>query len=82
MFGWFSRNRSWQPIATAPENTPVDVWVTIFATPRTMGYTDSFRVPDAYKRVGRWYYIVNNAEKELDAQYVTHWMWPPESPYK
>lgn len=58
----------------------VDVWMSVHASPRSMGWADEFRVPESWQRDGRWFHSHNFAEKELDASYITHWMPVPSAP--
>lgn len=74
---------TWQPIKTfeGPDREEVDLWLHIYASPKSMGWADSFRVIDAYKIDGKWFHRVESgAEKQLDSDYVTHWMPRPAAP--
>ena len=72
----------WQPIETfqAPEREEVDVWMNIYASPRSMGWADAFRIPNAYRVKGKWFHLHEGKETELFADYITHWMPLPEPP--
>lgn len=73
----------WRKIKTYEDDTGfdrVDLWLVIPASPRSMGWADAFRVPDACRRQGKWYYYEGAKEKELEAVYITHWMAMPKGP--
>lgn len=49
----------WRPIEEAPKDgiwRKVDLWLEIGASPRSMGFSDSFRVPDCWfdEKLGGW----------------------------
>ena len=56
----------WQPIETAPENTPVDLFVK----------GNDGRRPDMIKKDGKWY----GRCKLFPTDVITHWMPRPEPP--
>lgn len=65
----------WRPIETAPKDgTRVDLWLSIHASPRSLGMADDFRVPEAWFRDGKWVHVYNYAITELHEPYITHWM--------
>lgn len=68
--------RGWEPIKTAPrDGTKVDLWMKIDASPMSMGWSDEFRVPEAWFEVDRWFhYRERGAKSELLTRYITHWM--------
>jgi len=72
----------WEPIASAPrDGTKVDLWLRIEASPMSMGWSDEFRVPEAWFEVDRWFhYRESGAKSELLTRYITHWMPMPGSP--
>lgn len=51
----------------------VDVWLTIYASPLSMGFSDSFGVPDAWRDGGKWMHTYRGAPAQLDERYVSHW---------
>jgi hypothetical protein len=59
----------------------VDVWLEIYASAMSMGFSDSFRVTEAYKKDGGWWHW-QDGEKQLRSEYVTHWMPLPPKPKK
>lgn len=73
-------------VGKPPQNEKVNVWLTIQASPRSMGMGDSFEVPEAWLDVGKWFHIHKGAKTEIYADYVTHWRYarvtgasPPET---
>lgn len=74
---------AWQPIATAPDcdRVEVDLWMEVPPSPRSMGWGDSFRVTNAYRIGKKWFHETERGEeKELYADYITHWMPLPPAP--
>lgn len=68
------RGRDWKKIESAPrDGTIIDVWMTIYASPRSMGMADSFGVPDAWFENGKWVHTYRGKPTELERSYVTHW---------
>lgn len=77
----------WRPIKefrgeTDPydERRQVDLWVQIYASPRSMGMSDAFRVPNCWKKDGKWFHWHNKEESQLFPDYITHWMRVPRPP--
>lgn len=81
----------WQPIEMAPAEVyphePVDLWLSVHASPRSMGWADAFRVPDCWRQLvkgagftGPWVHNDGSAERELYADYITHFMRAPAPP--
>lgn len=72
----------WQPIATfdGPDYQEVDLWLQVHASPRSFGWSDAFRVVEAYRKDGKWVHRHEGKEKELYADYITHWMPMPAAP--
>ena len=78
-------NGDWRPInkfkaGKNPLPRRVDVWLSVHASPRSMGMSDSFRVTDAYRKNGKWCHMEGTAECELFADYITHFMERPRGP--
>lgn len=75
-------DNGWMSIDTfdEPDLTEVDLWLEIHASPRSMGFADSFRVPDAFRRGGKWFHRNPVKEEELYAPYITHWRHAPNPP--
>lgn len=75
--------KEWRPISEYEGEGPldrVDLWLTVPASPRSMGISDAFRVTDAYLKDGGWYHFVDGKEMELYKPYVTHFMPRPDGP--
>jgi hypothetical protein len=69
-----SRDEGWESIKSAPrDGTVIDVWLEINASPRSMGISDSFGVPDAWFKGGKWVHTYRGKPTELDESYITHW---------
>ncbi len=77
-----SAMRGWQTMESAPKDgTKVDLWMEIYASPMSMGWSDEFRVPEAWFEGGRWFHHrESGAKSELEIRYITHWMPMPDSP--
>jgi hypothetical protein len=73
---------SWQPISTfnGEDRELVDLWLEIYALPRSFGMGDSCRVVDCWRESGKWFHRQSGRELELFADYVTHWMPAPQRP--
>jgi hypothetical protein len=75
------KRREWRPISEAPKDgTYVDLWINIYASPRSMGMSDSFVVRDAWHEEGKWFHYDIGQKKEIYSNYVTHFMLRPEPP--
>lgn len=72
----------WRPIESfdQPDRVKVDLWLHIYASPRSMGWADDFRVIDAWRQDGKWVHYDKGNVAELFADYVTHWMPIAEPP--
>ena len=81
----------WQPIETAPKDELLglhpkcDLWLDIPASPRSFGYSDSFRVPDCWIAMagedeGRWVHDHEGKQMAIEERYITHWMPLPAAP--
>lgn len=73
---------SWKPIESfdEPDRQSVDLWMYIYASPRSMGMSDAFRVMDAFREDGKWFHWDGGKKKELHGEYVKFWMPIPEPP--
>ncbi len=62
----------WKPIETFNGNDSdmVDLWLHIWASPRSMGMSDSFRRIDCWKKNGHWV----DSDGPLYEPYITHWV--------
>lgn len=64
----------WKPIKGAPrDGTVIDLWLSVHASPRSMGMSDEFGVPDAWFEDGKWVHIYKGKPTELYTDYVTHY---------
>lgn len=63
-----------------PEREEVDVWMYITPSPRSFGWGDRFRLIEVWRVGDKWFHRHEGAEKELYADYVTHWMPMPKPP--
>jgi hypothetical protein len=76
----------WKPIKTYRRRNrfmhKVDLWLAWGASPMTMGFSDSFRVVEAWQDTeGRWlHYGSPGKVAELNRDYITHWMSLPLAP--
>lgn len=73
----------WRPIKTCRTGfrEEVDLWMQWGASPLTMGIADSFRVPNAYRLLDeKWWHFQDGEQKELNRDYITHWMRIPKPP--
>lgn len=41
---------------TPLDRDQVDVWMSVHASPLSFGIADAFRVPDAWRRGGKWFH--------------------------
>lgn len=74
----------WKPIKTyrGDQFRKVDVWMTVHASPMSFGIGDAFRVPECWRRDGKWFHCDHSQERELSSHYITHWMPMPRPPAK
>jgi hypothetical protein len=72
----------WRPIKTfrGHDYKQVDLWLHIYASPLSMGMSDSFRIVDAYRKNGKWFHLDKSEERELASEYITHWAPIPNPP--
>lgn len=64
----------WRKIDSAPKDgTVIDLWLSIHASPLSMGMSDEFGVPDAWWDGSRWVHTYRGRPTELYGHYVTHW---------
>ena len=68
----------WQRIETfqGADYERVDLWLEVNTSPRSFGFSDRFRVTEAYRREGKWH----DSDGELHQSYITHWMPIPQPP--
>jgi hypothetical protein len=69
------KDSGWKKIQNfkLPDLEKVNIWLTIWASPRSMGMGDAFEVPDAWRLNGKWFHVHNGKDTEIYADYVTHW---------
>ena len=88
----------WRPIKTAKKAQlkEIDLWLTVHASPLSMGIGDSFRVPAAYWMEEQaeeyrnpemrddyrsgWFHLDRSKHRRLNPEYITHWMPTPKAP--
>jgi hypothetical protein len=72
----------WRKIDTFDlgDNVKCDLWMQWGASALTMGWGDSFRVVDCYHEDGKWFHYHEGKFKELQSDYLTHWMPRPRGP--
>lgn len=72
----------WRKIKTFDlrDREQCDLWMEWGASALTMGWADSFRVVDCYREDGKFFHYHEGKVKELDANYITHWMPRPPGP--
>lgn len=64
----------WLKIDSAPrDGTIIDLWLSIYASPLSMGWSDEFGVPDAWWADGKWVHTYRGKPTELQSAYITHW---------
>jgi hypothetical protein len=72
----------WRKIGTCDleDRAKCDLWMEWGASALTMGWADAFRVVDCYREGGKWLHYHEGKFKELDSNYITHWMPRPFGP--
>ena len=71
------KGKGWKPIESAPrDGTVIDVWLEIHASPMSMGMSDSFGVPDAWFKDGKWVHMYRGLPTELETGYIKQWRRP------
>ena len=72
----------WRPISEYTDDGVVDgidlfdLWLSVHASPLSMGMSDAWRQPDCFRSNGYWH----DKEGALDEFYITHWMPVPSHP--
>jgi hypothetical protein len=56
-----------------PDGERVDVWMYIYASPRSFGMSDAFKVERAWREKRKWFHLHNGEPTELYNNYITHW---------
>ena len=69
---------TWRPIADwdGEDGALYDLWLNVWASPRSMGIADAWRAIDCYRKDGQWF----DGGGKLYAPYITHWMPVPTRP--
>ena len=68
------KGKGWKPIKSAPrDGTVIDLWLEIHASPMSMGWADSFGVPDAWFQDGKWVHTYRGKPTELQTDYIKKW---------
>jgi hypothetical protein len=76
-----SGGSGWRSIESAPrDGSPVDLWLEIYASPRSMGFSDSFRVVDAHWSGTAWVHMHKGKLEDLYEPYVRFWRPIPTAP--
>lgn len=63
----------WKPMADAPADRHVDLWLSWGASPLTMGMADAFAVSDCWLDTGRWVHLHDGMPTELNRRYISAW---------
>lgn len=66
---------NWKKIESAPrDGTHFDVFMTVWASPRSMGMADAFMIPDCwFDTTGKLVHIYRGEPTELAERYAQHW---------
>lgn len=56
-----------------PDGEKVNIWMTIYPSPRSMGMGDAYEVSEAWRENGIWFHVHRGKKAELYDDYVTHW---------
>lgn len=68
------RNKIWRTIKSAPrDGTKIDVWLNIYASPLSFGFSDCFEVQNAWFKDGKWVHVHGGKDAEMHSHYITHW---------
>lgn len=78
------QNNGWHSVKRLPrqtsESNPVDIWMRVTPSPLSMGIGDAWRIVDCWLNGGKWFHVHEGKVKELNADYITHWIRPPKPP--
>lgn len=65
----------WSQIKDAPrDGTKIDVWINIYPSARSMGFSDQFREPNIWFEDGKWVHLHRGEIKEIHSDIITHWV--------
>jgi hypothetical protein len=69
------KSPGWRKISsfTLGDREKVNLWLTIYPSPRSMGIGDAWEVPGAWREGAKWFHIHNGRPMEINGDYVTHW---------
>lgn len=75
----------WQAISRFKGDGCVTLWLSIYASPMSMGWSDAFAVADCWRESdGQWMHLFNGEPTEIRSEYVTHFalagVEPPTGP--
>jgi hypothetical protein len=68
-------DKGWKPAGRykGADRELVNIWLTVYASPRSMGMSDAYEVPEAWRQNGKWFHVHNGKEMEIFNDYVTHY---------
>lgn len=77
-----TREGGWRPARRSKpkDGVIVDVWLRWGASALTMGWSDSFGVPDAWRENGKWLHTYRSQPTELNSEFVSHWRYRRSGP--
>ena len=78
-----SYHSAWRPISEFTGSDvwdKVDLWLSVAASPRSMGMSDEWRVVDCWRKDGKWWHYHEMKVMELESDYITHFMPRPQGP--
>lgn len=69
------KSPGWRKISSfsLPDRQKINVWLTIYPSPLSMGMGDAFEVPEAWRENGKWFHVHKGRSMEIRGNYVTHW---------
>lgn len=62
------------------EREKVDVWIDIYASPRSMGMSDASRELNVWRVGKKWFHVYEGKDAEIYSDYITHWAPSGKSP--